>query len=331
MDNASLKGVKVGERGKLLVTGASGFVGRAACTHFIRCGFQLQGIVRNVDQLHPLNSMQYVFIEDLGKQTTWADMMGGVDCVVHLAARVHVMKEESSLALSEFRRINVDATARLARQAAAAGVRRFIFMSTVKVNGEHTKHGERFTAEDDPRPEDAYGISKYEAEQLLKQIASETGMELVIIRPPLVYGPAVKANFKLMMRWLSLGIPMPLKGVKYNRRSFVALDNLLDLIVTCIHHPAAANQTFLVSDAEDMSTAELLNRLGQAMGRPTRLFYVPLSLLKLGLKLINKFEIYQRLCCSLQLDISKTQRLLGWTPPISMEEGLRRATESFRK
>ena len=186
-----------------------------------------------------------------------------------------------------------------------------------------------FTADDVPAPEDPYGVSKHEAEELLRKIAIETGMEVVIIRPPLVYGPGVKANFESMMRWLARGVPLPLAAVTQNRRSLVALDNLVDLIVTCLNHPAAANQTFLVSDGEDLSTAQLLKRMGAAMGHPARLFYVPPALLKLGATVLNKPGIYQRLCGSLQLDIAKTRQLLGWTPPVSVDEGLRRAAEGF--
>lgn len=256
--------------------------------------------------------------------------MKNVDLVVHLAARVHVMNDKSSDPLAEFRCVNVEGTAALARQAAVAGVRRFVFLSSVKVNGEFTKPGHPFTADDVPAPEDLYGVPKYEAEQLLRQIAAETGMEVVIIRPPLVYGPGVKANFESMMRWLARGLPLPLAAVTENRRSLVALDNLVDLIVTCLNHPAAANQTFLVSDGEDLSTAQLLKRMGAAIRQPARLFYLPPTLLKLGATVLKRPGIYQRLCGSLQLDIAKTIQLLGWTPPVSVDEGLRRAVEGFR-
>lgn len=272
-------------------------------------------------------------IGSLSSDTDWTAALRNVEQVVHLAARVHVMNDKSSDPLAEFRRVNVEGTANLARQAAAAGVRRFVFLSSVKVNGEFTEAGYPFTADDVPAPEDPYGVSKHEAEQLLRQISAETGIEVVIIRPPLVYGRGVKANFAAMMCWLARGavrVPLPLAAITQNRRSLVALDNLLDLIVTCLNHPAAANQTFLVSDGEDLSTAQLLKRMGAAMGRPARLFYVPPALLKLGATVLNKPGIYQRLCGSLQLDINKTRQLLGWTPPMSVDEGLRRAAEGFR-
>lgn len=308
---------------KVLITGGTGFVGQ-----LLARTIQAQGhdVVRAVRQAQP----DSVLISTVDGSTSWHEALQGCDSVVHLAARVHVMNDKSTDPLREFRRVNVEGTANLARQAAAAGVRRFVSLSSVKVNGEATQVGHPFAADDTPSPDDPYGISKHEAELVLRQIAKETGMEVVIIRPPLVYGPGVKANFASMMRWLSRGIPLPLAAVTHNRRSLVALDNLVDLIVTCLNHPAAANQTFLVSDGEDLSTAELLKRMGAAMGHPARLFYLPPVLLKLGASVLNKPGIYQRLCGSLQLDIAKTRQLLGWTPPVSVDEGLRRAAEGFR-
>lgn len=278
----------------------------------------------------PPDGAETVVIGSLSSETDWTAALRNVDQIVHLAARVHVMNDKCSDPLAEFRRVNVEGTVALARQAAVAGVRRFVFLSSVKVNGEFTKPGHPFTADAVPAPEDPYGVSKYEAEQLLRQIAAETGMEVVIIRPPLVYGPGVKANFESMRRWLARGVPLPLAAVTNNRRSLVALDNLVNVIVTCLNHPAAANQTFLVSDGEDLSTAELLKRMSAAMGKPARLFYLPPTLLKLGANVLNRPGIYQRLCGSLQLDIAKTRQLLGWTPPMSLDEGLRRAAEGFR-
>ncbi len=266
----------------------------------------------------------------LSSEIDWTVALRSVDQVVHLAARVHVMNDKSSDPLADFRSVNVEGTANLARQAAAAGVRRFVYLSSIKVNGECTKEGRPFTADDAPAPEDPYGVSKHESEQLLQQIAAEIGMEVVIIRSPLVYGTGVKANFESMMRWLARGVPLPLAAVTENRRSLVALDNLVGLIITSLSHPAAANQTFLVSDGEDLSTADLLRRMGAALGQPARLFYMPTSVLKLGAQVVNKPGIYQRLCGSLQLDIAKTRRLLDWIPPLSVDEGLRRAAEGFR-
>lgn len=289
----------------------------------------MQGTARTLNS--QLGFADDVAIAPLSSETDWTSALRNVEQVVHLAARVHVMNDKNSDPLAEFRRVNVEGTANLARQAAATGVRRFIFLSSIKVNGEFTELGRPFSADDVPAPEDPYGVSKHEAEQLLRQIATETGMEVVIIRPPLVYGPGVKANFESMMRWLARGVPLPLAAVTNNRRSMVALDNLVDLIVTCLNHPAAANQTLLVSDGEDLSTANLLRRMGAALGRPARLFYVPTALLKLGATVVSKPDIYQRLCGSLQLDIAKIRQLLDWTPPLSVDEGLRRAADGFRK
>jgi nucleoside-diphosphate-sugar epimerase len=247
-----------------------------------------------------------------------------------LAVRVHVMDDTSADPLAAFRQTNTAGTLNLARQAAAVNVRRFVFVSSVKVNGESTAKNLPFAATGAPAPQDPYGISKMEAEQGLRQIADETGMEVVIIRPPLVYGPGVKANFASLMRAVQRGIPLPLASVTHNRRSFVALDNLVDLLITCIDHPAAANQTFLVSDGEDLSTADLLRRLGQAMNKPARLFPVPPSLLQLGANLLGKGDMAQRLLGNLQVDISHTRNTLSWAPPISVDEGLRRAVAGLK-
>jgi len=311
----------------VLVTGANGFVGSALCSKIARDGMQTRGAVRLCSAGE--RNTEAINVGEVSSKTNWFSALENVQQVVHCAARVHMVNERSSTPLAAFRRVNVEGTANLARQAAATGVRRFVFLSSVKVNGEFTETGQPFTADDAPAPKDPYGVSKYEAEKLLRKIAAETGMEVVIIRPPLVYGPGVKANFESMMRWLVRGVPLPLAAMTNNRRSLVALDNLVDLIVTCLNHPAAANQTFLVSDGEDLSSAQLLKRMGAAIGHPAHLFYLPPALLKLGASVLNKPGIYQRLCGSLQLDIAKTRQLLGWTPPVSVDEGLRRAAEGF--
>jgi nucleoside-diphosphate-sugar epimerase len=308
----------------ILVTGANGLVGSALCAKLRQDAHSVRGAVRV--QNPQANSCEFG-VGNIDSRTNWRPALANVQHVVHCAARVHVMNESSPDPLSDFRRVNVEGTANLARQAAQAGVKRFVFLSSVKVNGEWTLPDQPFTADDNPAPQDAYGISKAEAEAVLRQIALETGMEVVIIRPPLVYGPGVKANFATMMRWLRKGVPLPLAAVNDNRRSLVALDNLLDLIVLCLHHPAAANQTFLVSDAEDLSTAQLLERMACALSRHARLFYVPRVLLKIAALCVNKLGVYQRLCSSLQLDISKTRQLLAWSPPVSVDMGLRRAAE----
>lgn len=314
----------------VLVTGATGFVGSALVRRLAleRRSSKVVAAVRRIDIQWP-EKIRSVHVGELSLTTDWRAALQGVHVVVHCAARAHIMNDISADPLTEFRRVNVDGTKNLALQAAAEGVKRFIYLSSVKVNGELTVLGKPFAADDEPAPKDPYGLSKYEAELQLHQIASETGMELVIIRPPLVYGPGVKANFQSMMRWLSHGLPLPLAAVTKNRRSLVALDNLVDLIITCLDHTAAANQTFLVSDNEDLSTVSLLRRMGELLGRPACLLYVPNLLLKMLAVVVNRFEIYQRLCGSLELDISKTRQLLGWTPPISVDEGLRRTAQGF--
>ncbi|WP_309680826.1 SDR family oxidoreductase [Polaromonas sp.] len=311
----------------ILVTGATGFVGRALIDLLVKRGRSVRAAMRRAGAFTAAGA-SVVTVGDLSAQTDWSAALAGVDAVVHAAARVHVMQDAAADPLVEFRRVNVQGTLQLARRAAAGGVRRFVFISSVKVNGEATEPGHPFTAGDASAPLDAYGISKMEAEQGLREIAAQTGMEVVIIRPPLVYGPGVKANFRAMMRWLARGVPLPL-GAIHNRRSLVALDNLVDLMVTCVDHPAAANQTFMVSDGEDLSTTQLLQRMGRALGRPARLIPVPAILLKVGAALLGKPAIAQRLCGSLQVDISKTRQLLGWSAPLSVDEGLKRAAEGY--
>ncbi|MBS3947101.1 MAG: SDR family oxidoreductase [Dethiobacter sp.] len=316
---------------KTLVTGATGFVGGRLLQRLSReDGRAVVAAVRSVNAALPAG-VATVLVDGLGPATDWSPALEGVVAVVHCAARAHVMKELAVDPLTVYRQVNVEGTAHLARQAASAGVRRFVFLSSIKVNGEFTEVGQSFTANDAPAPEDPYGISKHEAEQLLRQIAAETGMEVVIVRPPLVYGPGVKANFQSMMRWLARGVPLPLAAVTKNRRSLVALDNLVDLIMTCIDHPAAANQTFLVADGEDVSTAELLLRMARAMNSKARLLPVPVWLLELAASLLGKRDVARRLCGSLQVDISHTRQRLGWAPPIGLDEGLRRAVQGLNR
>jgi len=264
-------------------------------------------------------------VGDLAKAEL-SGVLHGADAVIHAAARAHVMKDEVADPLAEYRRVNVESTLNLARQAVAAGLTRFVFISSIKVNGEATASGAAFRVNDKPAPEDAYGLSKLEAEQGLKRLAAETGMEVVIIRPPLVYGPGVKGNFASMIKLVEKGLPLPF-GAIHNQRSLVGIDNLVDLIIRCIDHPAAANHVFLAGDGEDISTTELLRGAGKAMGKPARLIPVPAGLLQLGATLLGRKAMAQRLLGSLQVDISKTCELLDWKPPYTVEEGLKRCFE----
>jgi UDP-glucose 4-epimerase len=312
----------------ILVTGANGFVGSSLCAALARLGLIVVAATRHTlpDTLLYHQNITNFKVSTLDIDTDWQYGLQGCEIVVHLAARVHVMTETASEPLTEFCRVNVDGTLNLARQAVAAGVRRFIFISSIGVNGKSTTLSQRFTAEDVPGPHDHYSISKYEAEQGLRELAAETGLELVIIRPPLVYGANAPGNFGRLMHALVNGFPLPL-GAIHNKRSLIALDNLIDLIVTCLDHPAASGQTFLVSDGDDLSTTELLHRMGQTLERPARLIRVPVFLLVAGATLLGRPDMARRLCESLQVDISKTRSLLGWNPPMSVDEGLKRAAQ----
>jgi UDP-glucose 4-epimerase len=313
----------------ILVTGASGFVGKALSIHLSKKS-NLRVSVRDKAAFGCFEGLDVVEAS-LSENQDWSNALDGISTVIHCAARVHVMNENVADPLIEYRRINVDGTLRLARQSAELGVRRFVFVSSIKVNGEHSHPDQPFTADQIPEPGDPYGVSKSEAEAALRDLAEKTGMEVVIIRPPLVYGPGVKANFLTMMCWLHRGVPLPLGGVTGNMRSLVFLDNLVDLIARCIDHPSAANQIFLVSDDDDLSTTELLRRMAVALGCPARLIRIPAGLILLGAQLIGRPSISQRLCGSLAVDIGKTKALLGWLPPVSVDEGLRITADHWRK
>lgn len=289
----------------LLITGATGFVGR-----------RLLEVVRNRAQTLSTRS----------DVVEWSTALEKKQCVIHLAARVHQMNDFAANSLAEYRKVNVENTLKLANQAVAIGVKRFIFISSVKVNGEQTALGRPFREEDLPAPLDPYGISKMEAEQGLRSIAQTTGLEVVIVRPPLVYGPDVKANFATLMRAVKKGLPLPL-GAVHNCRSLIGIDNLVDFLITCIDHPKAINETFLVSDGHDLSVPDLVRGLADAMGIRAHLLPIPVSVLQLGAALLGRRDAVNRLCENLQVDINKARKILAWHPPISMCEGLRRAVQ----
>ena len=312
----------------LLLTGATGFLGSWLIEVLKKAKpeFNISAAVRSSVEI---SDVRVVEISNLGVSTDWRVALDNQHIVIHAAARAHIMKDRVAESLAEYRKVNVDGTLNLARQAAEAGVKRFIFISSIKVNGEQTVLEQRFTEDGVPAPKDAYGISKWEAEQGLQKLAAETGMEVVIIRPPLIYGPGVKGNFASMIRLVEKGLPLPLGSVR-NKRSLVAVDNLVDLIITCIEHPAAANQVFLAGDGQDLSTTELLRGVAKAAGKSSRLISVPAVLLKLAATVLGKKDVADRLLGSLQVDISKAQTLLDWRPPVSVEEGLTRCIQKKR-
>ena len=307
-----------------LITGAGGFVGKSLCAALPMRGMVVRVAMRTLTDR--TDHFEGVAVGAINSETDWFEALRSIDTVLHLAARVHVMHDNSADPLAAFRVVNVDGTLNLARQAAAAGVKRFVFISSVKVNGEHTAPGHAFSETDLPHPQDAYGVSKHEAEQGLRDLAERSGMDVVIIRPPLVYGPGVKANFAALMHAVHRGWPLPL-GAIHNQRSLVALDNLVDFIITCINQPQAANQIFLVSDGHDLSTSQLVRGMARAAGVPARLLPVPVWALQAVGGLLGRRDAVQRLCGNLQVDISKARELLGWVPPVSVDEGLRRAMQ----
>ena len=301
----------------ILLTGATGFIGSRIINLLEFSKLTVLG--RSL----PEGFMGAFYEAEIGPDVDYSASLRDIDVVIHSAARAHVMDDKAESPLSAYRDVNVDGTLTLAKQAAAAGVKRFIFISSIKVNGESTLFDSAYKYDDSSSPEDAYGVSKMEAETGLLKLSKSTGMEVVIIRPPLVYGPGVKANFALMMNLARKNLPLPLGAIK-NKRSLVGIDNLVDLIITCIDHPNAANQTFLVSDDNDVSTTDLLKELTLAAGKKPRLIPIPMPIIKFFATLLGKKSISDRLCGSLQVDITHTKETLGWVPPVSFQEGIAR-------
>ncbi|WP_299685936.1 SDR family oxidoreductase [uncultured Vibrio sp.] len=334
---------------KILVTGSAGFVGARVVELAQERLWDVVPVVRKASQIQPSSSfvnssavnssvvnssvvnsllVNSLVVSAIDSSTDWSGAFEGVDCVVHCAARVHQMNESEQDALSAYRETNKLGTLNLAKQAVAAGVKRFIFVSSIKVNGEFTETDYPFEPNLNHTPIDPYGLSKYQAEVALTQLSKETGLEVVIIRPPLVYGPGVKANFLSMMRLIDKGVPLPFGAIK-NKRSLVYLDNLSSLILTCCEHPLAAGYTFLVSDEHDVSTTKLMQTIAQSMGKPARLLPIPMSWIQTGAAVFRKQHIAQRICGSLQVDPQLTNEVLGWTPPVTFQEGIKKTVQAY--
>lgn len=329
----------------VLVTGANGFIGRSLCAALKEKSYFVRVAVRN-NARDVFGTDECIQVGDINELTDWQLALAGVDAVIHLAARVHVVNDSAANPIEAFRKVNVLGTECLARLAAKAGVKRFIFISSVKVNGEGSRdcfvglHPPRndgcgfamtekaYTEKDVPAPQDAYAVSKLEAENVLKKIANETGLQVVILRLPLVYGRGVKVNFKNLIKIASFGLPLPFKGVS-NRRSFLYLGNLVDTIITCISHPLAAGETFLVSDGQDVSTPDLIKMIACAMNKKTVLFSLHPGILKVLCRIIGKTEELDKLTGSLLVDSSKIRDLLGWKPPFTLEEGIRETVKEI--
>jgi nucleoside-diphosphate-sugar epimerase len=310
---------------EVLVTGATGFVGQAVCQHLLKSGFAVRRALRKRQGSQAQENSQIV--GEINGNTDWSQALVKIDSIVHLAARVHTLNDSSTDPLREFRKVNVEGTVNLARQATQANIRRFIFISSIKVNGEKTE-GKCFTECDDPVPRDPYGISKFEAEQELRRIAAKTGLEIVILRPPLMYGPMVKANFYQLMNAIYRGWPLPLGGLN-NQRSLLYVDTLADAIKTCLTHPNASGNIFLVSDEQAISTPDLVLKLAHFLRRPPHLLNVPISWIKLGGKCVRKSALIDRLTSSLVIDSNKIRRDLNWSPPCGIDLGIQKTTEWF--
>lgn len=313
--------------GLILVTGASGFVGKVLCSELTRRGLKVRGAVRNQVEL---TSVGQVFtVGDIDGVTDWSEVLRGVDTIIHLAARVHVMKDVAEDPLAAFRLVNTAGTVNLARQASSAGVKRLVYVSSIKVNGEGTHGLQQYLESDPPNPRDPYGISKLEAEQALWQVSNETGLEVVIVRPPLVYGPGVKGNFISLFRAVDKGIPLPLAGAK-NARSLVYVGNLVDMLIVCAAHPSAAGNVYLISDGKAVSTATLVRKIAEVLGQKDRSFYFPPLLIRLAAAILGRSAQVDRLFGSLMVNDEKSHLELAWFAPYSLEQGLKATAEWYR-
>lgn len=313
---------------KVIVTGACGFIGSALVKRLADDGHEVVAPVRRINA-KPDPRVRYVEGLDLTRPGKWDSAVPCAEAVIHVAARVHRLRDEVENPLTEYRRVNVEGTVALAKRSLVAGVRRFVFLSSIKVNGDYTDVGRRFRADDQPAPNDPYAVSKLEAEEALFRLARERGLEIVVVRPPLIYGPGVKANFETIMRLLARGVPLPLGAVEA-KRSMLALDNLVDLLSLCLLHPRAANHVLLASDGEDLRVPEIFRRLGRALDRPARLLPVPPALLEWSARVLGREDLARRLFRSLQIDGGPTRQLLEWAPPVTVDEAFQRTADHFR-
>lgn len=312
----------------ILVTGANGFVGELLIKRLFNTQYKAIAGVRKLPKLQ--HDCEYRIMNSLERDTDLLSVLKDIDVVIHTAARVHVMDDKSADPLTEFRKVNVDGTLNLARQAVEAGVKRFIFISSIKVNGESTELGHPYTADSQPNPTDPYGISKYEAEQGLLKLAEDTALEVVIIRPTLVYGENVKGNFRSLMKWTYKGLPLPIGSITTNLRSLVSVDNLTDFIITCIDHKNAKNQVFLISDDDDISTAGLLDKIAKGLGVRNKALPIPTTMINTAANILGKPGIAQRLSGSLQVDIEKSKTLLDWQPKYTTDESIQKTAQYYR-
>jgi nucleoside-diphosphate-sugar epimerase len=311
---------------KILVTGALGFIGQSLCKTLSKSGKSVRGIVRSQNSFSKNPDIEYVSVGDIVHKKDWKNMLVDIDCIIHCAGRAHIMSETKSDTLKIYRSVNVDVTKRLAEQAAAAGVRRLIFLSSIHVLGLDTNNRKSFLHSDEINPIENYAISKYEAEQALLQISDKTAIETIIIRSPLVYGPSAPGNLARLIKLVSSNIPLPFSRIN-NKRSMVGIDNLVDLLIRCIDHPDSAGKTFLISDGEDLSTPDLINHIASSMGQKAYLFPVPMFLLKFVSRILGKQREIDRLVGSLKIDSNYTRETLNWMPPVSVTEGIRRMVQ----
>lgn len=310
---------------RVLVTGANGFIGRALCQTLAARDIAVRAAVRSPASL----PAEVRTVGEIGPSTEWRRLLAHVDTVVHLAGRAHVIRDTAADPLATYRSVNVAATARLARECVAARVPRLVFVSSIKVNGERS-FGVPFTELDPPEPADAYGVSKLEAEQELRAVAEASDLELVVVRPCLVYGPGVRGNLARLLRAIARGLPMPFGAVR-NQRSMVGLANLCDLLARCATDPRAAGETFLAADGKDLSTPQLIRWLADGLNRPARLVSVPPAWLEFAARVTGASDAYERLCGSLEVDSSKVRRVLEWQAPVAPEDGLREAAAWYRE